>query len=172
MEINNNDINNQNHTQNYFHWQQRPKIVQDHIDSVFRELSTQNQSNWGAFNGSESYTIAEIKDQLLIKQILSEGVEKGQIEFSILEIGAGNFQWEVNLANFINKQEGLASKIKVHIFGVRGEGGEEKIETYGACTIYKMTAFKVENLVEEFRSRGFFLEEKLILLFLIGVLDI
>lgn len=159
MEIDKN-INNSVNLEPYLHWQQRPKDVQDRIDCVFKALSAQNKSNWGAFNGFDSYTIANINDRSLIKQIIEDGVNEGQIEFYFLEIGAGNFQWEVSIASFINSQIDLAPHIKVHIFGVRGEGGEEKIEEFKNCTVYKLTAFKVENLFEEFQARGYFLGKK------------
>lgn len=139
----------------------RLPVIQEKIDAVFDSLKVEKCSSWGRYNGPEEfskhqYNILQIPEHYLIKKLILQA-PIAKKDFYFLDIGAGNFQWVKGLASFINSQKDLPNDITIHILGVRGEGGVEKIKAIGKCKTYKLTAFKIENLVEEFESRGLFL---------------
>ncbi len=78
-----------------------------------------------------------------------------QQDFYVLDIGAGNFQWGTSLAKYIHKNVALSEDMTVHIINVRGESSdEEEITKHGQCQLYKLGAFKVEELYSELKERG------------------
>lgn len=143
----------------FLDWRKRPQEIQDKIEEIFQALTKRICDERWASRGDNRYSLAQISEDRLIQKVIHQA-PKNQKDFYILDIGAGNFQWGRSMADFINKQKDLPHDITIHVIGVRGEGGSEEKESIGKCKIYELTAFKVENLFEEFQKRGFFLEKK------------
>lgn len=142
----------------YLDWKNRPEEMRKKITEAFKQVKN-DSSPWGLFNGAERYFMCGIDEQGLVKKIICDATQ--QKEFFILDIGAGNFSWGDALARFIETQVDFP-QVKVHIISVIGErySGEQAIET-DRCKIYRLGAFKVEELFEEFKKYGFNLEGKI-----------
>ncbi len=135
-------------------WQDRPEEIQDHISDTFDDLTRHRSSSWGYYNGGSSYSLCGIDEQKLIKTMLEEAPPT-QKDFYVLDIGAGNFQWGTSLAKYIHNNVTLPEDMTVHILNVRGESSEEEeITKQGQCQLYKLGAFKVEELYSELQKRG------------------
>lgn len=156
--LNYHDINKMLSPSPFLNWEDRPKPIVDKIDSVFNRLKEDVRSQWGVYNGRDEYRLLTLKDQHLVKKIIKDSPT--QKEFIFLDIGAGDFQWGRQLCRFLNKQVDLPSDISVHIISIRGEGGKGRLKELGKCKVYELTAFKVENLFSEFKSRGLDFERK------------
>jgi len=141
-------------------WTQRSENLKQIIDKVFNKLSEQTGSGWGIYNGDNNYGICGVNEYRLMKKIIQQA-DGTQKEFYALDIGAGNFQWCEGLAKFLDQQTDLSSDIKVHIIGIRGENylGAEVVDT-DRCKIYRLGAFKVENLFEQFKTKNLDIENK------------
>lgn len=143
----------------YLCWKDRPKFIQNQSDRAFESVNSDTVSNW-RYNGATQYNMLGIEEQKLIKKII-QNAAKEQKDFYLLDIGSGNFQWGKAVVRYINEQKDLPEDIKVHVIGVRGEGGDSTKEEIGKCKLYELTSFKIENLYQEFEKNGLFLEKKL-----------
>jgi len=145
----------------YLDWTQRPKELQQRINSAFNYICKDESSKWGLYNGSEEYAMCGVKEHDLMKKIILDAYPARK-EFYVLDIGAGNFQWNESLASYIEKQTDLPPDITVHIIGIRGEKntGTQKLET-SRCRIYQLGAFKVEEMETEFAKIGLDLKNKI-----------
>jgi len=143
------------------HWSQRPPELVQRIQSAFEAISQETSSAWGAYNGSKTYGICGVDEHKLMKRLILEAPPE-QKDFYILEIGAGNFQWENGFADYLNKQTDLPSDIRIHIIGIRGEQYlDNPIEENGRCKIYRLGGFKVEELESEFKKLRLDLNNKI-----------
>lgn len=151
-----------NYTDNF--WGERPPKLNSFIQERFDILKLQSNSNWGLFNGEDSYGICGVEINELFVLNLAKNLPLGQKKCYILDIGAGNFQCGDYLAKKIN--ELCKSDMKFKIISVRGEEylGPEKEKT-GKCTIVKLGKFKVENIFAEFKKRNMKLVNKIDLAF-------
>lgn len=140
----------------------RPAKIQEAIDVQFQSLaSTKPTEAYWRYNGQDKYFICGINDPLLVKKMIQDGYKKGQKEFCILDIGAGNFKWSHTNAEFIDSQSDLPQDIKVQIIGLRGEPFDgPSIERTKLCEIHNLGMFKIEELSKEFEKRGFDLKNK------------
>ncbi len=144
----------------YLDWRERPEELKSAINTSFQKLATLSESGWGVYNGDDSYRICGVNELKLLKKTIVDAYPHRK-DFYVLDIGAGNFQWNTGVADFIEKQTDLPKDIKVHIVGVRGESywGQRFIETE-RCKIYNFGAFKVEELFAKFKGEGLDLENK------------
>lgn len=145
----------------YLDWTQRPKELQERINSAFRYICKHESSQWGLYNGGSEYAMCGVKEHDLMKKLILDAYPARK-EFYALDVGAGNFQWGESLADYIEKQTDLPPDIKVHIIGVRGEKNTntQMIET-SRCRIYRLGAFKVEEMETEFAKVGLDVKNKI-----------
>lgn len=138
----------------------RPGFVKKGIALAFNEIK--NSKHGWKYNGESSYYFFEIKEHELFAKMI-QNAPKGRKNFYALDVGAGNFSWVDGCAKFINQQTHLPEGIKIHIIGIRGEqnGLEFSEEEVGRCKLYKLGAFKIENLFREFQKRGLQIEGEL-----------
>lgn len=144
----------------HLEWQGRPDMLKHKIESCYTGLSSQTSGGWN-YNGKQHYTIAGVEEEKLAHHIIIS--QPDQKDFYFLDIGAGDFQWGDYLANYINNRKDIAEKdIKVHIIGIRGEQSLEPEESVkGKCIIYKLGAFKIEELESTFKAKGFDFKNKI-----------
>lgn len=148
-------------TPKYLDWKERPEGMERSISNAFEGLAKQTRSSWGLYNGGREYGMCGVDEHKLIKKMIQEAPPT-QKEFYVLEIGAGNFEWENGIASYINQQTDLPSDIKVHVIGVRGETNlAAPIREVGKCRVYNFGAFKCEELQGELEKLGLFLENKI-----------
>ncbi len=143
----------------WLNWAQRPDSTKEGIDKSHAHLKKMNVSGWGVHNGDASYSLAGVFELPLLKKTILDAYPTRK-EFYVLDIGAGNFQWNQAVAEFIEAQNDLPKDIKVHIIGIRGERGRHVYET-DRCKIYNLGAFKVEELFAKFKEEGLDLVGKL-----------
>jgi hypothetical protein len=145
----------------------RTDSVQKAIDLAFDVVSVDRRSTWGLYNGDNRYYRCGIDESALLKTMIQEGYSKGQKVFTILDFGAGNFQWGNSMRLFLTAQEDLPSDITIHIISVRGEKSEH-VEEWTPYVpegvkrphikMYDFGSFKVEELISELKKRGLNLE--------------
>lgn len=139
--------------ESYLNHENRPLSVQNKIDDVFNKLkiNTKPKDCWN-YDGSDFYEILGVNDHAIIKKIIKESPSP-QTDFYFIDIGAGNFSWGNNLVKFINTTD-FSKDIRVHIIGVTGENtGEPEVSIQEKCTIYKFSAFKIEDLSNVFKQK-------------------
>ena len=138
-------------------WNQRPDSLKAAIDKSHIEQSKMTESY---AKECKSHGICNLNEFNLLKAMITEAYPV-QKEFNVLEIGSRRFEWCQALADFIEKQNDLPKDIKIHIFGIRNENylGERVVET-DRCKIYKLGAFKIEELFASFKKLKFDLENK------------
>ncbi len=144
------DLKSQVSNINYLDWKDRPEQLKKKVDSAFYSIANNSSSDWKVYNGSSCYGILDISIWDLAKKVAAEA-SKEQTDIYLLDIGSGNFQWCDAIARLCVNEE-IKGK-HFHVFGVRGEGGEESIEKHSCCTVYKLTKFKVEEIFSEFQNR-------------------
>lgn len=150
---------NSGFSSSFLNWEDRPQNIVNKINTVFSVLKQDDRSQWGVYNGRTNYHLLNMNDHQLVKKIIANSPL--QKEFFFLDIGAGDFQWGRGVCKFINSQDDLPSDLNVHIISIRGEAGKERRKKCGQCYLYELTAFKVENLFNEFLDRNLCLENKL-----------
>jgi hypothetical protein len=99
---------------------ERPPAIQEACDQAFETVK--GRTGWGLYNGSDRYDLlGPIKDHeligALIRQITTECPT--QKEYTIIDIGAGGFQWGKAVAEYINRE--IRPNLTVNIYSVRGE---------------------------------------------------
>jgi hypothetical protein len=147
-------------TRTVFDWKQRPEIVQKEIQGAFDAISGNTRSEWGLYNGAYEYEIAYVDEQKLIKTII-ENAPPSQKDFYFMEIGAGNFQWEYSLSEFVKEQKLDQEGRHIHIIGLRGETNlDPEIVKESGCTVYQFGKFQIENLIDELEKRGLHLQSQ------------
>lgn len=104
-----------------------------------------------------------VSENYLLQYLINN--HQNQKEFYILDVGAGNFQFGRNQAQFINNQinKGILSKdIIVNLISIRGEANsEEPYRNDGYCNLWELGNFKIENLAEEFEVKNQIFDKKL-----------
>jgi len=143
------------------HWTQRSHEMQEAISKAFNKIRSDCFSNWGAYNGEESYRICGIDDKRLLKQIIQQAPPT-QKDFYFLDLGAGNFELSEAQAKFINSQSDLPPGITVHLISVRGEKNvQETLIKTGSCIRYNLGDIKIEELEKELERNGLYIKGKL-----------
>lgn len=136
-------------------WKQRPADVKAAINNAYEVINRYSSSQWGCYNGDQEYSIAGISDHLVIEKMILARLNRGQTQFVLMDIGAGDFVWGRSAANFINNHVLFNTKIKVSIYSLRGEqNNNANVTQKGICTLFEYGSFKIENLIEEFSRRG------------------
>jgi len=144
----------------------RPQETQKFIDCAFDSRKIYTFSGWGTYNGSEfGYGLMHLDEIKILKQIIQDHPERK--DFYILDIGAGNFAFSYGLAKMINKDNAISSDIKIHLYGVRAEGGTGLGDTQdisefigNKCVLHNLGLFKTENLFESLKERNINLKNK------------
>jgi len=141
---------------------QRPESLQARVDASFKNIVGCSTSSWGLYNGNSNYNLCGVKEYEAMKKLILKDYPSRK-EFYALDIGAGNFQFNKGLAEYLNKQDDLPNDITIHIIGVRGESNDEYkgAVTTGRCKMYNLGAFKTEEIFEQFKDLGFDLKNKL-----------
>jgi hypothetical protein len=144
----------------YLTWRQRPVELKQAVDDAFDKLKAYKMSFWGCYNGDRKYKLCGIDEHVLMKRVIKSAPERKR-QFYVLDIGAGDFQWSFAMADFVNHDREIPGDITVNIIGVRAEGySRRRIEELGKCKIYSLGAFKVEELVDQFKREGLDLENR------------
>lgn len=140
---------------------QGPDDLDSSISYAFEKLVKNSSSQWGFFNGSNSYENCRVDEYALLRKIIQQAPEE-QKDFYALDIGCGNFQWVKGVAEYIEKLDAFPKDKKVHIIGIRGERNldAKTIET-DRCKLYFLGAFKIEELFKSFKAEGLDLENKI-----------
>ena len=144
-------------------YSQRPLEVQQKIDTCFEELANQQRSDW-YYNGEDNkYEICDINEHRWVVAFIKKNCSEKK-DFYVMDIGAGKFCLGKAIADTINQQilEGnLPKDISVTILNLRGEQNpnEESIQS-GNCHLLNLGAFKIENILEEFKKRNISIENK------------
>lgn len=147
-------------SETYLSWKERTSEINLCILSAFKAIAGNTQSQWGWFNGSDSYGISGIKEHKLMKKIVREAAF-GNKDFYALDIGAGDYQWGRSLAEYLNKKKDIPEDVKIHIIGIRGETNLDRAVTeLGQCMLYEFGQFQIEAIVDEFQRRGLQLTNK------------
>lgn len=142
----------------YLDWTQRSVEVQKAIDSSFSRLTSDTSSQWGAYNGRDWY-FGWIKEYLLLTTLIDQA-PAGQTVITVIDIGAGDFQWGRELAKRLNEDKWIRPGITIQIINVRGESCTDTIIEEGRCKVYYLGNFKVEELHSELRKRKIFVENQ------------
>jgi|GEM_PF-2468413 len=141
-------------------WKDRPEALKSRIDSAFASVARDTSSDWGCYNGQDGYDLCGADEYKLMESIVRRAPAE-QTDFYALDIGCGNFQWGTGLAKHFDKLTDLPRPIKVHIINVRGEQHlGERVTLTSRCALYKLGAFKIEELFEQFKANGLELENK------------
>jgi hypothetical protein len=147
------------------HWKDRPVLLKEAIQEAFHSLSCQSRSTW-TYNGDEKeYNLLSINQYQLLKHIIQSNYPK-QKNFTVLDIGAGNFSVNAQLLKELLEDKTLPDDIEVHLVGVRGEhlekaskssffqttreGPDVKMIHQGRFYQYNIGGFSIENIVDEF----------------------
>ena len=145
----------------YLDYKERPPWLQLQINTAFSSLASVSASQWD-HNGKPRYNICQINEHALMKKLIKKGYKEGQRKFWALDVGGGDFQWSQALSNFINKDPEIPKDIKVHIIAVGAEGySGASVEKTKLCKIHNFGIFKIEEIVEELKKKGFNLENKI-----------
>lgn len=127
----------------YLCWRDRKTEINDAIANAFNSISNQTKSNWGLFNGCESYNLAYIKEHKLMKKLIQDRSPETK-DFYALDVGSGNFEWGRGLAKYLNARKDLPKDATIHIIGVRGEKNFNKeVTEQGQCKLYEFGQFQV-----------------------------
>ncbi len=139
-------------------YKDRPDSLKIRIDMAFNHIVKNTSSEWGYFNGGTHYDICEVDEHKLLDKIIEQAPKSKKV-FRLLEIGAGNFQWSACLAKYIANKSSFHKDVTVEIYSVRGEKylGDPVVKT-DRCIQRFFGAFKVENLLDEFKRNGCELE--------------
>ncbi len=139
-------------------YKDRPESLKIRIDLAFNKIAQNTSSQWGFYNGGAHYDICEVDGHKLIDKLIEQAPESKKV-FRLLEIGAGNFQWSASLANYVGNKSSFPKDVTVEIYSVRGEKYlEDSVIKTDRCVQRYFGAFKVENLIDEFKKNGFELE--------------
>ncbi len=138
--------------QTLLHWKQRPRKIVKNINQAFDKIKNKDHSDWGLTNGAKKYYMLNIDEHLLIKKMILD--MPGKL-ITIMDLGAGNFQFGSGIVNYIESLKNFPNGSHVRIISLRGEKytGNE-IERTKRCTHYKFGTFKLEDLIEELKKRG------------------
>lgn len=143
----------------YLCWKGRTSEINHSISSAFQARVRHTESRWGLFNGSDAYNIGGIKEHKLMRKLIREAPECK--DFYALDIGAGNYQWGRELAEYLNAKKDIPEDATIHIIGIRGETNLDKAVTeLGQCKLYEFGQFQIEMLMDEFQVRGLQLANK------------
>jgi len=139
----------------------RPEGLKMRIASAFAYIAENTSSKWGLYNGSSrGYALFRADEYGLMESIVRKAPPE-QTDFYALDIGCGNFQWGTGLAKHFDELTDLPRPFTLHILNVRGEKYlEEPVSETSRCKLYKLGAFKIEELFEQFKSKGLDLENK------------
>lgn len=141
-------------------WRDRPEDLKMRIDSAFASVARDTSSGWGLYNGQDGYNLCGANEYKLMESIVRRAPAE-QTDFYALDIGCGNFQWGTGLAKHFDKLTDLPRPIKVHIINIRGERHlGERVTLTSRCRLYKLGAFKIEELFDQFKAKGLDLENK------------
>lgn len=133
----------------------RPDDLKKKIAEVFGKLTaTTVDDNWTC-RGSSEYLICKIDEFALFQLLVRSNPE--QKEFTILDVGAGNYKFGRILQDKINQDRDLPQDIKVKIFSLGGERHDDTIKAESAdllCALYEYESFEIENIIDQFQTRG------------------
>lgn len=135
----------------------RPHPLQVEIARNFNQIASHTKSQWGLFNGTEDYEIANLDAIKTIQHIVQ--TSRGE-EFWVVDVGAGNFQWIHHVADKLNAQK-WPRKVTIHLVGVRGEkvANETPVQK-GISIIHKLGNIRIEEIGKEFKRRKLSLTSK------------
>jgi SAM-dependent methyltransferase len=138
-------------------FEDRPQDVKDAIQNIFNSLALKERSTWSGFNGGEKrYYICATDDYKLITKIVESNPQ--QTEFTVLEIGAGDFTWVRSLSTFLNDTGNFSAK-KFNIYGLNAEG-TARVEEMNNVKLHYYGGFKSEDLILSFKEKGIELDQK------------
>lgn len=141
----------------FLDWTQRLPDIQSKIKDSFDFVQKDNCQSY-KFKGEVRYGLCKIDESALVKAIIQQA-SRGQKDFYIVDMGAGNFALGDYLAQYLNGENGLPPDINIHIISVTAEEYTgDKLTTIGRCKHYRFGNFKAEDLLVELEKRGFGLE--------------
>jgi len=135
-------------------YRDRPEAVVKRINLAFKKISSSEEAYF--FYGGESYYKCLTNESAIVKHIIQSHPQKK--DFYVLDIGAGNYKFSIELAKRINEEvenNNIAQDIKLHIVGINGEDTHDtEISDTGICKLYNFGNIKVENLHDELIRKG------------------
>lgn len=137
----------------------RPEAVQKRIDQVFDTLVKKGVDTNFRFTGdSGCYHLLGFDECEVIDQRIKKApANKKDLYF--IDFGAGHFTWVDEVCRFLNKKYRGEDR-RFHVIGVTGEGKPvNQKEQHKNVFTYKITGFKLENLLEAFSQFGFKLND-------------
>lgn len=131
----------------------RPKSVQNVVDEVFEDVK--NESTWYK-NGSYQYGLFYTKDEKFVDLVVSGGKK----DVYIMDVGCGQGDWGHHIKEYLEKKY-KDTNITFHIFSLTGgEECSEETSQSDKVILHQLNQFKIENIDEELKKRGFDLENK------------
>lgn len=142
----------------------RPKAVRDAIAKKYLELATSEVKGW-SYNGAEKYKMMNIDDDAVVKRIVEAHPE--QKIFNLLDVGAGDHRWANARVKFLNAEDFAGRDVHFNIFSLTGDNYKEDghvvragvnvVEQHeGVCSLYRLSAFPVETIIEKLTELGYF----------------
>ena len=141
----------------------RPAAVSEAIAKKYLGLATSEPKGW-SYNGADKYSFMSLDDDSVVKKIVDEST--GQKVFNLLDVGAGDHSWAKARMKYVNEKF-AGRDIHFNIFSLTGDAYKEEgyvekegvniVEIHeGVSSLYKLSAFPVENMIEKFRELGYF----------------
>ncbi len=142
----------------------RPKAVRDAIAKKYLELASSEVKGW-SYNGAEKYRMLNFDDDAVVKQLIE--AHPDQKVFNLLDVGAGDHSWAKARVKFLNAEDFVDREVHFNIFSLTGDNYKEEghvvragvnvVEQHeGVCSLYKMSAFPVETIIEKLTELGYF----------------
>lgn len=141
----------------------RPEELRAAITNKYQALVNRGSLSW-SYNGADKYRMAGVDDDAVVKKLVD--TYPHQKVFNFLDVGAGDHSWAKARVTYLNS-EFSGQGIYFNIFSLTGDnykedGYEERAgvnvveEQIGVCSLYKLSAFPVENLIEKLKELGYF----------------
>jgi SAM-dependent methyltransferase len=141
----------------------RPTRLREAINKKFDSVVNRGDCIW-TNNGRAKYLMLRLDDDVIVKKIIDGSPD--QEVFNFIDIGAGDHRWGRARAEFLNK-EFADRAVHFNIFSLAGDnyqtpdtiiknGVNIVQKEIGLCSIYNLSAFSIENLIETLKSIEYF----------------
>ncbi len=135
----------------------RPLEVQRSVDEAFEGNRDASTDDW-LYNGATSYYYLLNIDE---DKVLKDLVLKDKSDIYLVDIGCARGGWGEYVWEILQNKEYKESGKKFHIISITG-GQEcgEMVRQNDHVTLHQINQFKIENIAQELKQRGFDLEDK------------
>lgn len=141
----------------------RPEFVENKITAALKNLQKQDPESYFCYNGAPKYSLVGLSDESMVQHIAHRNPNKKDVY--ILDVGAGRSQWGSNIFKMIQSKF-PNSKTQFHIISITGSRESiDGIVVGDNVRHYRFNNFKIENITEELKKRGFDLANKVDIIF-------